>query len=226
MKMTTPPREWLDTMGAGVKVAVLDTGLSPTVRANIVHRESLTVRSIEEDPIHGTEMVRIIASNDPEDIGMAPMCEVYYWKVLDKSLSPWHRFARALDLALENGCQVVNMSFASHDQDPEMEAALKRLDAAGALLLAPWSDQYAFPHGYDSVIACGAIGMFAGAKRKPVLLTVNEVIRRGLGTKSRPLRGNSVSTAVMSGIAACAKAFNPGITREEFTAELLRRATS
>ena len=73
--------------GAGVKVAVLDTDLTqvPGLATKSINQIDLVGQGngSADDPMHGTAMASIIASDSPEFRGIAPAAELTSIRVLD-----------------------------------------------------------------------------------------------------------------------------------------------
>jgi subtilisin len=116
---------WGDATGAGVKVAVVDSGVDgdhPAVGgvaggvALDYAPDTEELVSLEEGPHedlfgHGTACAGIIRKAAPE-------AEIYSVRVLGKSLSgKGVVFARGLRWAIENGMQVVNLSLSTSKKD-------------------------------------------------------------------------------------------------------------
>ena len=112
-------RAWKTSVGLGVKVAVIDTGIDlshPDLIANIKggfntidHKASFT-----DDNGHGTHVAGTIAAanNDIGVIGVAPEANLYAVKVLDKTgTGRISDVIEGIQWSVDNHMQVVNMSF-------------------------------------------------------------------------------------------------------------------
>jgi hypothetical protein len=205
----------MDTLGDGVKVFVLDAGLIATPFVSPAEVKTFTATDTTDLRGHGTRMAEIIASRDPGDLGIAPECDLYIAKVVEvgQGTSP---IVRALRWAKNAGAQVVSMSFAYRTPDPDVDQALAELDAAGCICLAAYNAALPYPAACEHVVSCGTLESDADADA----LTVGEVTKRTPAGPLRPYRGSSISTAVLAGIAACAKSFQPSLTRSQFLAAL------
>lgn len=120
----TPEWAWGGSMGAGVKVAVIDSGIDndhPAIAGRVKGYVSFTQTADEqlipdESPHtdafgHGTAVADIIRR-------LAPDCELYSVKVLGALLSGKSNvFLAGLKWAIENGMNVVNMSLGSSNRD-------------------------------------------------------------------------------------------------------------
>ena len=110
--------------GKGVKVCVIDSGISTTSEAfkNTVSYIDFTGTGIEDRTSHGTDVAGVIAA--PADgegiVGVAPEAELYIAKVADLSHSyPASNIYRAYRWAIDNDVDIVNMSYGSPFQGYE-----------------------------------------------------------------------------------------------------------
>lgn len=135
--------------GAGVGVAVLDTGvdLAHSDLAGTVDAFSAFGSSCQDDQGHGTHVAGIIGARDNalDVIGVAPGATIYCVKVLNGNGSGTDADVMAgLDWVLTNheavipAIHVINMSLGregSRDDNPAMRDLVAALDAAGVLVV-------------------------------------------------------------------------------------------
>ncbi len=162
--------------GADVKVAILDTGIDynhPDLDDNFdtallgydfVNDDA----DPKDDNGHGTHCAGIVAAEDNEEgvVGVAPGADLYAVKVLDSGGSGYVSDAVAgIQWSIENGTQVISMSFGGGFYSESMEAACDAADAAGIVVVASAGnsgnppargDNVDYPARYDSVIAVAA----------------------------------------------------------------------
>ena len=160
--------------GAGVKVAVIDTGIDCTHPELVGHCVAgWDFVNNDADPFddngHGTHVAGTIAAADNGSgvVGVAPEATLYALKVLDQSGSGvFSNVIAALQLAVDLHIQVTNNSYGS-TQDPGslVQAAFDNAAAAGMLHVAAagnsgnclgTGDSVLFPARYGSVIAVAA----------------------------------------------------------------------
>ena len=210
--MNKLPSNWMDTMGVGAKVMVIDTGFNPDPNVvAVATRTFIGGGTGDIAGMHGTMMARIVAGRDPTDAGFAPRCTLWLAKAV--GLTPGlSGIQSALQWALDEAVDVVSMSFVYSGDFPKIHALLTKLDARGSILLAAHNLDKKYPHSYPEVISVAQSGL----KGQGNIRTLGEFPR----ARGKTIRGSSVSTAVMAGIAACAKSYDPKITRASFESAL------
>ncbi len=213
------PRQWLDTLGCGATVMVIDTGLRPGEPYLSVKDYRLFVGDRQDDPTgHGTLVSLTVGSNNPYSIGMAPRTKLLVARAIDRNVNTWDSVVAALDWAIETRPDVINMSFAMAKRSPVMTQKLDTLDKMGVICCAAHTTNLMWPHSEESVIPVAALDGPPLIKAR----TVREWFTSPSTGKAGPFRGTSAACAVMAGIAACAKAYDSRITRQTFLAQLER----
>jgi subtilisin len=162
--------------GAGVKVAVLDTGIDYNHPDRALNYEGgFDFVNDDNDPFddhrHGTHVAGTIAARDNNSgvVGVAPAASVYALKVLDANGSgSFSAVIAALQWAVDHGIQITNNSYGS-SQDPgsTLREAFDNAAAAGILHIAAagntgtcegTGDNVGYPARYASVMAVAATG--------------------------------------------------------------------
>jgi subtilisin len=159
--------------GAGVRVAVVDTGVSlahPDLAVvgglNTVVGESADDFGDNGDA-HGTHVAGIIAANGNGGSGrrgIAPAVELHSYRVFGRKGQSASSFAiaKAIDAAVRNGCDLVNLSLGGGDADPVLRAAIGDARAAGSVVVtAAGNDGRAdvtFPASEPIAVAVSALG--------------------------------------------------------------------
>lgn len=135
----------LNNFGAGVKVAVIDTGVDythPELALNYAGGYDFVNNDNDpmDDHSHGTHVAGTIAAvdNGASVIGVAPDANIYALKVLNSSGSgSFSSIIAALDWCVANGIQVTNNSYgSSSDPGSLTHAAFDNAAAAGILNIA------------------------------------------------------------------------------------------
>jgi subtilisin family serine protease len=238
-------REWAwgGSDGAGVRVAIVDSGIDPghefvggVERAVAVQKREDGGPEVVEDTIgdvagHGTACAGIVRS-------MAPAAAL--WSV--RVLGPGNKGAASVLLAglrwaVEQGCEVVNLSLST----PKTETAARLHEIAddayfaGTIFVASAHnfDIRSYPWRFSSVISVASHDgddpfEFIYNPDPPV-----EILARGMDVEVAWLdrtritaAGNSFATAYVTGICALIMAKHPGLTPFELKAILRETATN
>ena len=122
VRMVGAPLEWSETMGEGVRVGIIDTGvdynhieLKNRIKDGI-NTIDASLDDIQDYNGHGTHVAGIIAAekNGIGVVGVAPKAELYVAKSFDKKgKSNFHAIEKAVNWMIEKKVDVVNMSFSS-----------------------------------------------------------------------------------------------------------------
>jgi subtilisin len=161
--------------GAGVKVAIIDTGIDythPDLDGN--YKGGYDYVNGDADPMddhgHGTHVSGTVAAeqNGLGVIGVAPTASLYGLKVLSATGSGYYSdIIAAIQWSAANGMQVASMSLGGSSGSSTLEAACNNAVAAGVLLVAAAGnsgnskgnrDNVGYPARYASVIAVAATG--------------------------------------------------------------------
>lgn len=218
IKRVRAPQAWAATRGAGVKVAVLDTGADlkhPGLKIaggyNAVERGAAPPA---DDVGHGTHVSGIIAAQDVGRgvIGAAPEAEVYAVKVLSKGAGNFTTIIAGLQWCLANRMDVANMSFGAKTGSRALAEAVRNASAAGLTLVAAagnTDEPVVFPAAYPEAIAVGASDIKDRvpdwSARGPELALVApgaEIRSTKMGGDYQFKEGTSLSAPHVSGLAA------------------------
>jgi subtilisin family serine protease len=158
---------WNFADGAGVKVAVLDTGvdynhpdLAPNYKGG--YNAIITTATPLDDQGHGTHVSGTIAAvKDLKGVmGVAPAADLYGVKVLDRRGSGQYSWIVAgMEWAILNGMQVINMSLGSRSGTEAMAQAMKKAKEAGITVVCAAGNDSGpvnYPAKYPEAIAVSA----------------------------------------------------------------------
>lgn len=238
-------REWAwgGSDGAGVRVAIVDSGIDPghefvgsVERAVAVQKRDDGDPEVVEDTVgdvagHGTACAGIVRS-------MAPAARL--WSV--RVLGPGNKGAASVLLtglrwAVEQGCEVVNLSLST----PKAETAARLHEIAddayfaGTIFVASAHnfDIRSYPWHFSSVIS---VASHDGQDPFEFLYNPDppvEILARGMDVEVAWLdrtritaAGNSFATAYVTGICALIMAKHPGLTPFELKSILRETATN
>jgi len=165
---------WSKSKGNGIKVAILDTGIDldhPDLQSNIKGNSNFIKpkKGGDDDNGHGTHVAGITAAvdNDICVIGTGPEISLYAIKVLDKKGNGYlSDLIDALNWSVENGIQVINMSFGSITDNASFDEAINKAYTAGITMLASAGNNGSsggtieYPAKYPEVIAVSAMDQF------------------------------------------------------------------
>lgn len=151
--------------GAGVKVAVLDSGVAahPSLRGNIAQ---VALVALPSDPSamdgHGTAVASLIAGKSAVTPGVAPGVNLLSVRVADDNgMSDSFLLSQGIIAAVDQGAHLINISMGSQGDSALVKAALKYAADAGALVIAAagnnGTDQVSYPAANEGVIAVGAV---------------------------------------------------------------------
>lgn len=156
--------------GKGVKIAIIDSGISTHDDLDISGGISFVKGepSYEEGSLHGTHVAGIIGAknNDIGVVGVAPDSEIYAIKSLDSRGNGYiSDVIEGIDWAVNNQMDIINLSLGTNVDSQALREAVDIAYENGILLVAGAGndastnskiDTVDYPAKYDSVIAVGA----------------------------------------------------------------------
>lgn len=214
---------WNDNLGENITIAFLDSGMhSDLVEIygdRVVSPYDFVIESEAMIDIngHGTAMICIATCNyeDTGIYGIAPKSEVMPLRIFDSNGDTNDALIiRAIYYAVDNGADVINMSFGSYEDSIEVEEAIDYAILNHVFVICSAGDLLnmatAFPARYANTISVGNMVDFADGVNYPdidIFIYGEEIeslryseIQDGLGSNFES--GSSVSTAILSGIIA------------------------
>lgn len=137
------PDHWKQTQGAGVRVALLDSGIDEShldLAAAIDEARDFTQsrRGPADRNGHGTHVAGIVAArqNNRGVIGVAPQSRLLIAKVLgDDGVGNSAAVAAGVDWACDQGASVISMSLGSPQPDVKLRQAIERAAAKGVFVI-------------------------------------------------------------------------------------------
>lgn len=151
--------------GAGVTVAILDTGVIAHSSLPGFH-QSVAITPFSSDITktngHGTAVASLIAGNDPLVPGVAPAARLISIRVGDDS-GRADAFALAAGIlkAVDLGAQIINISMGTTENNPLIEDAVLYAHDHDVLIVAASGNsqkaEASYPAAYPSVISVGAV---------------------------------------------------------------------
>jgi len=254
LRRLRPDRVWPVTRGAGVTVAVIDSGVSdqhPVLADRLVAGLDLVDSSGDgtcDNVGHGTMIAGIIAGRPTEASGfhgIAPDAQIMPIRVLadrERSFDEENprNIARAIEYAVDNGAGVINLSLTTAPI-PELEEAVKyAIDHDVVMVAAAGNegssqpDAKGFPAAYDGVLAVAGIDENGDHVTTSTAGDYVDVAAPGLriegpapqggGYLVEPDGGTSFAAGYVSGVAALIRAADPDLTAEQIMARIVRTA--
>jgi len=223
--------------GKGIKVAILDTGISAHPELKIAGGASVVnyTSSYADDNGHGTFIAGVIGAQDNGSglIGEAPDAQIYGVKILDsKGNGSTEDLAKGINWAIQNHMDIVNMSIAFPQNSPAVEQMIATADAKGILLIAAagnkgtadaTTDTIEYPaKNADQVIAVTAVddtlqraSFSASGPEADVAAPGVSIVSTASNGKYELRNGTSVAAPFVTGMAAVLKQAHPELTNAQ-----------
>ncbi len=213
--------------GAGVKVAVLDTGIVAHPALPGVS-QSIAITPFPQDPDkingHGTAIASLIAGNDPSAPGIAPAVELVSIRVGDDSgRADSFALAAGILAAVDVGVQIINISMGTTENNPLIEEAVLYAHQQNVLIVAASGNfeqaDACYPAAYPSVISVGSVDARSEHLDFSNYGTYLSVTAPGYainaawpGNRYSRVSGTSASTPIVTGAIAATMSNGGGVT--------------
>ena len=236
---------WVHSQGAGVTVAVIDTGVSaePDLAGQLlpgIDYVSPGGDGTNDQNGHGTHVAGIIAALANNAIGiagLAPRAKILPVRVLDGTGSGYDSdIATGIDYAADNGAKVINLSFGGPDNDPILSAAITYAQSKGALIVAAAGNSKttgnapSYPAAYPGVLAVGATDSTSAVAYFSNTGAYVQIAAPGVGIVSTypggyaTLSGTSMASPYVAATAALVESADPALTATAVAADLTKTA--
>jgi hypothetical protein len=227
------------TRGAGVRVAIIDTGVDfthPDLEGRVIGYRNFVDRDTERfrDDVHGTEVAGVIAAvadNGVGIVGIAPEARLIVLKACwqrdpQGSSAACNSFtlAQALEAAIVAHADVVNLSLAG-PPDPLLTRLIRSGARAGIIFVGAVGPSAAgsFPAGLDPVLPVGTGE--AGGSAHELAAPGRDILTLVPGGHYDFASGSSLATAEVTGVVALLLAAHPHLSGAEVRALLERSST-
>jgi minor extracellular protease Epr len=233
------PQVWANSTGNGVKIAIIDTGISKkhpdlTVAGGVNLVGTAQNKKWDDDNGHGTHVAGIIGAcnNSIGVVGVAYDSELYAVKVLDSNGNGQiSDVIEGIEWAMENDMDIISLSLGTNLYSQALEDACEVAYNSDILLVAAAgnsgdgnldTNDVDYPAKFDSVIAVAAIDCNNVSPVWSADGTEVELAAPGVDIYSTCLEGSyltssgtSMAAPFVSGVAALIKSENPSLSSEE-----------
>ena len=209
---------WENYSGAGVRIAIVDTGIDLSHQDLIVQDGINFVRSAKtynDDNGHGTHVAGIVAAlnNEIGVVGVAPDSEIYAVKVLNKrGIGYLSDVVLGIEWSINNNMDIINMSLSSNSPSPALESILDIANTNGIITVAAAGNDASeinYPAAYENTICVGAIDIDSNIAYFSSFGSQMDVAAPGVNVFStykkntyKSLSGTSMSAPHITGLAA------------------------
>ncbi|MBR6316451.1 MAG: S8 family serine peptidase [Lachnospiraceae bacterium] len=245
--VTSNHGEYESVSGNGIKVAILDSGVSASddlpvkERVNFIDGEDDIEPLYEDLSGHGTGVAGVIIGKDNGwgVTGVNPNANLYSLRVLDgTNKAPLSRIVSAIYWCIDNDINIMNMSFGTTTRSAILENAIRDADEAGILMIAAVGnhgmedpDVVEYPAAFDEVMAVGAVNPQGQISDLSSIGSVTEILAPGESIpvmdfldQISPADGTSMATPHITGIASLIWAKDE-TKSGDFVRELMKAST-
>ncbi len=211
------------TLGKGVKIAILDTGVvSHAALSSNVKNFMLVPASANQSEWngHGTAAASLIIGNSSTIPGAAPSATLSSYRIADDTgASDSWKMAEAIMMAADAGNQIISISMGSYGNSVILQQAIVYAQSKNVVVVASsGNDSYgqsAYPAAYEGVISAVAVDATNNH-----LLFSNQALQSGLaapgwgvnaaypGDRITSFSGTSASAPIIAGSIAATMSMN------------------
>lgn len=213
--------------GSAVKVAVMDSGITPLSGIEIagtVDFANLGEDNVNENPLfddpsgHGTGIAGMIAAKGKDSVlkGIAKDAQIYSVKVLDtQNQSTISKIVSGIYWCIDHNIDVINMSFGTSKYSETLKKAVEDASAAGIIMVAAAGNRgeeaetMDYPAAYPEVLSVGAVNgekqicSFTSKKEDAdIFAPGKKVWTQGVFQGLTAVDGTSIATAHVTGAVA------------------------
>lgn len=223
--------------GAGVKVAVIDTGIAahPSLKGNVEHIDLINDGTAVTS-FHGTAVASLIAGDSNIVKGISPAADLLDIRALNSDGSgDAFTVAEAIYTAVNNGAQVINLSLGSSSDNAALRDAVLYAQRKGVILVAAVGNegagQVSYPANYPGVIGVSSNdaneGYLTFSNRGPQVDLAApgiELTAAGVENDTVLFTGTSASAPLVAGTVARMLEQNPDLSYNEVVNSLQNTA--
>ncbi|MFF2090205.1 S8 family peptidase [Paenibacillus sp. NPDC058174] len=235
-------KAWERSDGDSVKIAIIDTGISPHPSLRIAGGiNTVDGRSYADDNGHGTHVAGIAAATGARGCkGVAPKVKLYAVKALDYAGAGYvSDIIDGIEWCIRNKMSIINMSFGLErgDSSEALHNAIKKAVRKGIVVVAsagnsgPNTFRLDEPAAFSETIAVAAttrenrIANFSNRGNGIAIAAPGEDVRSTwLNGNYLTVSGTSMASPHVTGGAALLLALKPGLSPSEIKALLKKQA--
>lgn len=224
VKMSGANLEWNESMGEGVKIGIIDSGVDlyhPDLAGRVkkyINFTSSDKNFVFDENGHGTHVAGIIAANRDGRgvVGVAPMASLYVAKAFGKNgMADDETVAKSLEWMMDNKVDIINMSFSSNNL-PVYEDRIKEAYRRGTVIVCAVGNvgnlrkkELGYPAKFDETISVAAVdagGKVSAFSAKHINADIaaagSQILSCYPGGKYARFSGTSMAAPIISGAAA------------------------
>lgn len=248
-----PRRVWTHSTGAGVTVAVVDSGVDaghPQLAGKVLPgKDFFLAGDLPGDfdcASHGTAVAGIIAAAPQAGVGfqgLAPGATVLPVRITDRDLADDGHptpidpvvLARGIWYAADSGAKVLNLSLSGYADDPMVHDAIRHAQQNDVLVVAAVGNRGSgpsYPAMYDGVLGVGSIDIGGHRAQGSQVGSYVDIVAPGAGVLSTTragghdyFDGTSFAAPFVTATAALVRAAAPNLSAAEVADRLIATAT-
>ncbi len=248
-----PRRVWTHSTGAGVTVAVVDSGVDaghPQLAGKVLPgRDFFLAGDLPGDfdcASHGTAVAGIIAAAPRAGVGfqgLAPGATVLPVRITDRDLADDGRptpidpvvLARGIWYAADSGAKVLNLSLSGYADDVLVHDAIRHAQQNDVLVVAAVGNRSSgpsYPAMYDGVLGVGSIDISGHRAQGSQVGSYVDIVAPGAGVLSTTragghdyFDGTSFAAPFVAATAALVRQAEPGLDAAQVADRLIATAT-
>jgi subtilisin family serine protease len=242
LKQIKSTTAWLTTVGEGIPVAILDTGVDinhPDLAGKVP--DGISIDALDQTDLigHGTQVAGIIAANTNNYKGIAGIA--WNAKIIpiritnDDGEASISTVISALEKASENGAKIIQISLGTNQYSEFLEDAIKTAQSRGILIVSTVGNsginEIRYPAAFNGVIGVGAVDR--ESKIEPYSTIGNHVTLVAPGSfiyttspdsNYTTVSGTSFAAPQVTGAATLVWSIAPHLSPEEVTEILIQSA--